>query len=173
MRAVALTDLGNMFGAIKHWKECKAAGIRPIAGCELSVARSPGAHADHLVVLAANADGYRNLIKLVSMGYAAAGGQGVPTVTLSDVAERTQGLVALTGCLGGIVPQAICQHGEAAGTKALGELSDMFEKGSLFVELQDHGLPEQPVINDLLEKAAKNVGLPVVATNNVQFIDQS
>jgi DNA polymerase-3 subunit alpha len=162
-----------MFGAIKHWKECKAAGIRPIAGCELSVARAAGAHADHLVVLAANADGYRNLIKLVSMGYATASPQGVPTVLLSDVAEHARGLVALTGCLGGIAPQAICQHGEAAGTKVLGELSEMFDKGAIFVELQDHGLPEQPVINDLLEKAAKSVGLPVVATNNVQFIDQS
>ena len=173
MSAVALTDLGNMFGAIKHWKECKAAGVKPILGCELSVARAAGTHADHLVVLASSDEGYKNLIKLVSMGYSSTTPQTVPTVTLSDVAERAKGLVALSGCLGGVLPQAICQHGEAAGTKTLGELADIFDKGSLFVELQDHGLPEQPVLNELLTKAAQSVGVPVVATNNVQFIDHS
>jgi DNA polymerase-3 subunit alpha len=173
MNAVALTDLGNMFGAIKHWKECKAAGVKPILGCELAVARTPGAHADHLLVLASNDEGYKNLIKLVSMGYSSTTPQTVPTVMLSDVAERAKGLVALSGCLGGFLPQTICNHGEDAGRKTLGELSDIFDKGSLFVELQDHGLPEQPVLNDLLTKAAKSVGVPVVATNNVQFIDHS
>jgi DNA polymerase-3 subunit alpha len=173
MNAVALTDLGNMFGAIKHWKECKAAGVKPLLGCELNVARTAGAHADHLIVLAATDEGYKNLIKLVSMGYSSTTPQTVPTVMLADVAERARGLVALSGCLGGFLPQAICQHGEAAGQKTLGELSDIFDKGSLFVELQDHGLPEQPVLNELLGKAAKAVGVPVVATNNVQFIDHS
>src|SRR5206468_5522124 len=76
MRAVALTDLGNMFGALKHWKACKAAGIQPIVGAELSVARSRGAHGDHLVVLAASAAGYKNLIRLVSLGASTADSGG-------------------------------------------------------------------------------------------------
>jgi DNA polymerase III subunit alpha len=170
MKAVALTDLGNMFGAVKHWKECKAAGIQPILGCELNVARTPGAHPDHLVALAATAEGYKNLIQLVSLGYDGSG--GVPTVTLADVAARAKGLVALTGCLGGMAPQAVCQHGAEAGGRTLGELAEIFEKGSVFVELQDHGLPEQSVVNDLLSRAAKKLGLPVVATNNVQFVNR-
>ncbi|HVW30669.1 MAG TPA: DNA polymerase III subunit alpha [Polyangiaceae bacterium] len=173
MNAVALTDLGNMFGAVKHWKECKAAGVTPLLGCELAVSRAPGAHADHLLVLSASDQGYKNLIKLVSMGYSSATPQAVPTVTLAEVAERAKGLVALSGCLGGVLPQSICHHGEEGGKKTLGELADVFEKGSLFVELQDHGLPEQPVLNDLLGKAAKAAGVPVVATNNVQFMDQA
>jgi len=86
------------------------------------------------------------------MGYSEGAAQSVPTVVLADVAARSKGLVALTGCMGGIVPQAICQHGEEAGVRALGELSEMFERGSLFVELQDHGLPEQPVLNELLTR---------------------
>jgi DNA polymerase-3 subunit alpha len=172
MKAVALTDLGNMFGAVKHWKGCKEAGLQPLIGCELNVARNAGNHADHLVVLAATAEGYRNLIKLVSLGYTAAGTDPLPTVTLADVAERAKGLVALTGCLGGMAPQAICQHGAEAGERMLGELAEMFDRGSLFVELQDHGLPEQPVVNDLLTRAARKLDLPTVATNNVQFINQ-
>lgn len=168
MRAVAITDLANMFGAVKHWKGCKAAGIQPLLGCELNVAKTRGQHPDHLVLLAATAEGYRNLIHLVSNGY---GGDtsDAPAVTLADLAERAKGLVALSGCLGGFAPQAICHHGEEGGRKALGELSEIFDKGSLFVELQDHGLPEQAVLNDLLRKTARALDLPTVATNNVQF----
>ncbi|HVU05135.1 MAG TPA: DNA polymerase III subunit alpha [Polyangiaceae bacterium] len=169
MSAVALTDLGNMFGALKHWKACKAAGVRPIVGCEVSVARTKGAHADHLVLLAASAEGYKNLIQLVSASAATTEAEGA--VTLEDVAARAKGLVALTGCLGGIAPQAVCQHGAEAGEKTLGELKQIFDPGSVFVELQDHGLPEQRVVNDLLSRAAARLDLPVVATNNVQFLN--
>ena len=167
MGSVALTDLGNMFGALKHWKNCKAAGIQPILGCELSVMRTKGTHADHLVVLAASAEGYGNLIKLASLS--ASTSEGNSEVTFADLMPRTRGLVALTGCLGGVAPQAICQHGAEAGEKVLGELAEMFDPGAVFVELQDHGLPEQRVVNDLLSRAAKRLDLPVVATNNVQF----
>jgi DNA polymerase-3 subunit alpha len=170
MRAVALTDLGNMFGTLKHWTKCKAAGIQPIVGCELNVARARGNHADHLVVLASNTEGYKNLIQLVSMGYGPSN-TDVPTVTFEELAARAKGLIALSGCLGGVVPQAICQHGADSGEKALGELASVFDPGSLFVELQDHGLPEQRVVNEILSRAAKKLDLPVVATNNVQFVD--
>ncbi len=172
MRAVAVTDLANMFGTVKHWKACKAAGIQPIVGCELNVARAPGAHPDHLVVLAASAEGYKNLIHLVSRGYGGAVSSDVPAVTFAELAGHARGLVALSGCLGGVAPQAVCQHGPEAGEKILGELLDVFDPGALFVELQDHGLPEQRVVNDLLSAAAKKLDLPVVATNNVQFIDK-
>jgi DNA polymerase III subunit alpha len=172
MRAVAVTDLANMFGTVKHWKSSRAAGVQPIVGAELNVARAPGGHADHLLVLAANDEGYANLIKLVSSGYSESPSGEPPRVTFEEVASCSRGLVALSGCLGGVAPQAICQHGEEAGAKVLGELSDVFGRGSLFVELQDHGLPEQSVVNDLLGRAAKKLDLPVVATNNVQFLNQ-
>ena len=93
-------------------------------------------------------------------------------MTFSELAAHSRGLVALSGCLGGFAPQAICQHGEGAGAKALGELTEIFDPGSVFVELQEHGLPEQSVLNGLLSQAAKNLGLPVVATNNVQFVNR-
>ena len=80
MRAIALTDSANMFGALRHYNACRAAGVQPILGCELNVTRAPGTHADHLVVLAATKDGYKNLIRLVSMGYASGAGD-VPAVT--------------------------------------------------------------------------------------------
>ena len=172
MRAVAVTDLANMFGAVKHWKSSRGAGIQPIVGAELNVARAKGAHPDHLLLLAASREGYENLIKLVSSGYGAGAPGEPPAVTFDEVASRARGLVALTGCLGGVAPQAVCQHGEDAGAKILGELADVFDRGSLFVELQDHGLPEQSVVNDLLGRAAQKLELPVVATNNVQFLNK-
>lgn len=171
MRAVAVTDLANMFGTVKHWKNSRAVGIQPIVGAELNVARVPGAHPDHLVVLASSREGYEHLIKLVSSGYGAQAPGEVPAVTFEELARRARGLVALTGCLGGVAPQAVCQHGEEAGAKVLGELAEIFDRGSLFVELQDHGLPEQSVVNDILSRAAQKLDLPVVATNNVQFLN--
>jgi DNA polymerase-3 subunit alpha len=172
MRAVAVTDLANMFGTVKHWKSSRAAGIQPIVGAELNVARAPGGHADHLVVLAASFDGYENLIKLVSSGYSVEHAGEPPRVTFEELSRSSRGLVALSGCLGGVAPQAVCHHGEDAGGKILGELAEIFERGSLFVELQDHGLPEQSVVNDVLGRAAKKLDLPVVATNNVQFMNK-
>src|SRR5262245_15228262 len=107
MRAVAVTDLANMFGTVKHWKSSRAAGIQPIVGAELNVVRAAGAHADHLVVLAANDAGYANLIKLVSSGYGESPSGEPPRVTFDEVAASSRGLVALSGCLGGVAPQAI------------------------------------------------------------------
>jgi DNA polymerase-3 subunit alpha len=178
MRAVALTDHGNMFGAIQHWKACKEQGVAPILGCELNVARDwglpPGRSADeapvdHLVVLATSEEGYRNLIRLVSDGHVTTASKEAPSVKLSSLEGRTKGLVGLTGCMGGVLAQRILMDGEAAALAELDRLRSLFEPGSLFVELQDHGLVEQPVINGLAAKAAAALGLPVVGTNDVHF----
>ncbi|MCA9599582.1 MAG: DNA polymerase III subunit alpha [Myxococcales bacterium] len=171
MSAVALTDRANMYGAIRHWKKCKAIGVRPILGAEVNVAREGGKGVvDHLVLLASNDAGYRNLIDLVSLGYREPASDAGASIRLEDIATRRSGLVGLSGCLGGVAAQAILENGPERGQAMLGKLAEAFDPGSLFVELQDHGLPEQPVVNDLLAKAAKNLDLPLVATNDVHFM---
>jgi DNA polymerase III subunit alpha len=170
MGAVALTDHANMFGAIRHYQACKSAGIQPIIGCELNVARDGGKGVvDHLVLLARSRQGYQNLIGLVSRGYKQPASADAPSIWLSDLEGRTRGLVALTGCLGGVAAQQVLENGPDQGQPALARLRDLFEPEALFVELQQHGLPEQTVVNGVLVQAAERLGLPLVATNDVHF----
>ena len=175
MRAVAITDHGNMFGAIQHYLACKDADIAPIIGCEVNVAREQegmgrNLAVDHLVLLAKDEPGYKNLVEIVSAGQVSPASDVAPSVTLAKVAEHAQGLIALTGCLGGVVAQRILEQGQDAGFALLDGLRSIFEPGHLFIELQDHGFPEQPVLNGILGEAARKLGLPVVATNDVHYL---
>jgi len=170
MSAVALTDHGNMFGAISFYKAAKDANVRAILGAELEVV--VGSHGHHLPLLAATEEGYKNLVWLVSRGYVEPdpnGAPGVPCVPLSALEGRTKGLVGLTGCMGGVLAQSVLEEGPEAGAKTLARLRDMFEPGSLYVELQDHGLPEQPILKGILVDLAKRFDLPLVATNDVHY----
>ena len=167
MRAVAATDHGNMFGAITFYKAAKEAKIQAILGCEIDVA-GRGGHGVHLPLLAATSEGYRNLIRLVSDSQIS----GAP-ISIEALAARSRGLVALTGCMGGFVAQAVLEEGEARGREALATLRDVFEPGSLYVELQDHGLPEQPVLSEILVRLAGELNLPLVATNDVHYAERS
>ncbi|HEY3496005.1 MAG TPA: PHP domain-containing protein, partial [Polyangiaceae bacterium] len=171
MKAVALTDHANMYGALRHYKACRAAGIQPILGCELNVAR-PGGALSHLVVLASNEAGYRNLVALVSEGHLSPASEVGPSVRFESIAARSKGLVALSGCLGGLVPQGVLEQGPDRGKSGLAELRDAFEPGHVFVELQDHGFPEQAVLNKILSEAARDLELPLIATNDVHFMDK-
>ncbi len=162
MKAVAVTDHGNMFGAITLYKAAKDAQVQAILGCELEVAGRGGAV--HLPALASSLDGYKNLVWLVSRSQV----QGAP-LSLEEVAAHARGLVVMTGCMGGLVPQAILEEGEGRGRETLAGLRDALEPGSLYVELQDHGLPEQPVLNGILSRLAGELGLPLVATNDVHY----
>jgi DNA polymerase-3 subunit alpha len=171
MRAVALTDHGNMYGALRHYKACRAAGIQPILGSELNVVRG-GNGLSHLVVLAENEVGYRNLVALVSRGHLSPASEVAPSVTLEAIAERREGLIALSGCLGGYAPQSVLELGVERAHAALGELSDVLTPGHLFVELQDHGFPEQAVLNPILIEAARALDLPLVASNDVHFAER-
>src|SRR5690348_2908584 len=142
MRGVAVTDHGNMFGAITFYKAAKEAGVQAVIGCEIDVADQGKTR--HLPLLASSLEGYKNLVWLVSRGHVQANGEGPaghPCVSLEDLAARSKGLVALTGCMGGLVPQKILEEGPVAGGNLLAKLRDLFEPGNLFVELQDHGLP--------------------------------
>ena len=163
MKSVAVTDHGNMFGAITLYKAAKDAGVQAILGCELDVV-GRGGHSVHLPVLAASGDGYKNLVWLVSRAHV----QGAP-LGLEDLASHAKGLVGMTGCMGGYVSQAVLEEGEGRGREALGALRDVFEPGALYVELQDHGLPEQSILNGILEKLATEASLPLVATNDVHY----
>ena len=167
MKAVAVTDHGNMFGAITLYKAAKEARVQAILGCELEVV-GRGGNAVHLPCLASSAEGYKNLIWLVSRGQI----QGAP-LPLEDVAAHAKGLVVMTGCMGGLVPQAILEEGEARGRDTLAGLRDALEPGSLYVELQDHGLPEQPIVNGLLVRLARDLALPLVATNDVHYAERT
>jgi DNA polymerase-3 subunit alpha len=180
MRAVALTDHGNMFGAIQLYKACKEQGVQPILGCEVNVARRGGEDraaraddaVDHLVLLASSEEGYRNLVRIVSRGHVEPVSELAPSVTLDTVAEYKAGIIGLTGCMGGVLAQRILEQGEAGGRAELARLQATFEPGSLYVELQDHGLVEQAVLNGILASAARDFGLPLVATNDAHFGDR-
>ncbi len=171
MRAVALTDHANMYGALRHYNACRSAGVQPILGSELNVLRG-GNGLCHLVVLAADDTGYRNLVSLVSQSHLSPASELAPSITLEAIAARSKGLVALSGCLGGFAPQNVLELGPERAQGALGELSDVFERGSLFVELQDHGFPEQGVLNPILIDAARALDLPLVASNDVHFVER-
>jgi DNA polymerase-3 subunit alpha len=181
MKAVALTDHGNMFGAIQHYKACQGAGIQPILGCEVNVARAwsaPGARPgddaiDHLVLLATSNEGYQNLVRIVSEGHVRPSSSLGPSVTLDVIRQHKAGILGLTGCMGGVVAQRILEQGEEAGRGELDRVRGSFEAGSCYVELQDHGLAEQPVLNGILRRAAADLSLPVVATNDVHFAARS
>ena len=174
MSAVAITDHANMFGAIRHYQKCRDLDMTPLLGCELNIAKGGrGEGVDHLVCLASNDVGYKNLIHLVSSGYLDSATDHAPGVTLEKFGEHSAGLVVLTGCMGGVAAQQVLEFGEDAGKRSLGQLSEMVDPGHLFVELQDHGLPEQPVVNGILASQASALNLPVVATNDVHFTDKA
>jgi DNA polymerase-3 subunit alpha len=173
MHAVALTDSANMFAAVRHYKACKGIGLQPILGSELNIARpDKSQNVDHLVLLAADNTGYANLIRLVSEGHIKPAVESSPSISWEKVAAHSKGIVATTGCLGGVLAQQVMEQGEERGLELLANMRDVFDPGFLFVELQDHGLPEQPVVNGILTRLAQRLELPLVATNDVHFLNK-
>jgi DNA polymerase-3 subunit alpha len=178
MGAVAVTDHANMFGAITFYKSAKEQGVQAILGSELDVlgadardGHAANGHAHHLPLLAASSEGYKNLVGLVSQGHINPDPRapGTYAVSLETIAPKAKGLVAMTGCMGGVVAQAILEEGAEAGRRALARLKEVFEPGNLYVELQDHKLPEQPILNGILLDLARDLDLPLVATNDVHY----
>ena len=179
MSAVALTDHGNMHGAIEFHEKAKKAGVKALLGCEVSLGHAfPGDVPDakgmlrsyHLPMIASSEEGYRNLISLVSRAWLDVPDGQAPQTTLDQLAKHAKGLVVLTGCLGGLVPQALLQHSPDVARRTLGQLKDMLDPGHLFVELQQHGLLEQTPVNAVLTDLARELGLPVVATNDAHYL---
>ncbi len=177
MQAVALTDHGALHGAVQFARAAEANGVKPIIGCELYVApdgQSPERNgsrgtAYHLTVLAANADGYRNLIRLSSLGYLE-GFYYRPRVTKEQLAEHKAGLIVLSGCLAGEVPTLLAAgHYEQARSVAEW-FRDVFGREAYFLELMDHGLDEQRLVNQGLLRLHNELGLEVVATNDAHYL---
>ncbi len=176
-RAVALTDHGVMHGAVRFFTACEKAGIAPILGCEVDVLDVPLAEAGersgaHLVLLAASQKGYQHIVRLVSHAWTRglSARTGRPRVDMTLLSEHLEDVVVLTGCLGGLLPQRILHEGEEAGAELLGRLREMAAPGHLFVELQDHGFPEQQAVNEILVDLARHQDVPLVATNDVHYL---
>jgi len=183
MPAVAMTDHGNMFGAIEFYKRAVAHGVQPILGCEVYVApgsrheRRPVRSDDfesggnfHLVLLAMNREGYRNLCRLVSLGYLE-GFYYKPRVDKELLRELNGGLIALSGCLASEVNQALAAGSVERARAALEEYRQIFD-GRFYVEIQDNRLPRQEKANAELIRLAQELGLPLVATNDCHYLDR-
>ncbi len=176
--AVALTDHGAMYGAVEFYRACKAAGVKPIIGCEVYVApksrfdRDPAAKYNHLVLLVENEIGYRNLCRMVSLSFTE-GFYSKPRVDYELLTEYSEGLIALSGCLGGIVPSMILASDFDGALREAERLRDIFGKDSFYLELQDHGMPEQKKVNRALLEISGRSGIPLVATNDVHYIRRS
>ena len=177
--AIALTDHGVMYGAVDFYKAAKAAGIKPIIGCEVYVAprtRFDKVHAldkeaYHLVLLCENETGYRNLSYMVSRGFLD-GFYNRPRVDMDLLREHHEGLIALSACLAGRLPQLL-MHGDYEGAKkAALEHAEIFGPEHYYLELQDHGLPEQPSVNQQLVRLSEETGLPLVVTNDAHYLRQ-
>ena len=177
MDSAAITDHGVMYGVIDFYKACKAEGIRPILGCEVYVA--PNSRFDkeltggedryyHLVLLAENDTGYANLMKIVSRGFTE-GYYYKPRVDMEILREFHEGIIALSACLAGEVARYIQKGLPEEAKKAAIKYRDCFGEGNYFLELQDHGLPEQRMVNTELLKISRELNIPLVATNDVHY----
>ncbi len=178
MDSVAITDHGNLYGAIEFYKKAKAAGVKPIIGCELYVAKRN--HLDkttnvdderyHLVVLAKNLTGYKNLVKLVSKAHLD-GFYYKPRVDKNLLRQHSDGLIALSACLGGEISQTLLNKGVEAAEKVAYEHQDIFGKGNYFLELQQHpNIEDQNLVNPLILELARRTKIPLVGTQDSHYL---
>ena len=177
MNSAAITDHGVMYGVIDFYRAAKEAGIKPILGCEVYVA--PKSRFDrelsggeeryyHLVLLAENNTGYDNLVKIVSKGFTE-GYYYKPRVDMELLNQYHEGIIALSACLAGEVQTYITKRMPDEARKAARKYEACFGKGNYFLELQDHGIPEQRLVNTELLKMSKELDIPLVATNDVHY----
>ncbi len=177
MPAVAVTDHGAMYGVVEFYKEAVKNGIKPIIGCELYVAprnrdqREPGRDDAnyHLLLLARNMKGYKNLVKLVTAGYLE-GFYYKPRVDRQVLSEYSEGLVALSACKAGEIPELLLRGEEEEALQAALWYRENFGEGNFYLELQDQGLPEQGKLNEMLLRLGEKAGVPLVATNDVHYL---
>jgi len=187
--ALGITDHGNMYGVLDFYKECRAQGVTPVIGMEAYMAAesrherpTPRGRVDdmggeveggrklwyHLTLLAETNEGYRNLMRLASLAYLE-GYHRKPRLDWELLEAHHQGIIATTGCLGGVVPQALVHDDQPRAKSLAGRLQDIFGPENLFVELQDHGLADQRRINPLLVGMARDLGAPLLATNDSHY----
>ncbi len=175
--SIAITDHGVMYGCIDFYKAAKAAGIKPIIGCEVYVARRKmadrvhGIDNDpyHLVLLCKNRQGYENLCYMVSEAFLH-GFYGKPRIDLELLRQRHDGLIALSACLAGAIPQALMNESYASAKAYALQMADIMGEGNFYLELQNHGIPEQLAVNQGIGRLARETGLPLVVTNDAHYL---
>ena len=175
--AIAITDHGVMYGCIDFYKAAKAAGIKPIIGCEVYVARRKmedrvhGIDNDpyHLVLLCENRKGYENLCLMVSEAFIQ-GFYGKPRVDLALLEKYHEGLIALSACLAGSVAQALMMEDYSGARDYAQKMSAIFGEDHFYLELQDHGIPEQRPVNQGIQRLSRELGIPMVITNDAHYL---
>ncbi len=177
--AVALTDHGNMFGAWEFYNTAKAAGVNPIVGCEVYVETENTKGDDnvhyspsHLTLLAEDAEGYHNLLELTSLGYTQ-GFYRKPCINMEMLREYHAGIIALTGCINGIVPKLICSNQREEAVQNLLELKDIMGEDNLFVEVQNHYIDAELAAYPVMVEFANEFNLPIVGTNDCHYLRKS
>lgn len=175
--ACAITDHGVMYGAVDFYRACKAAGVKPIIGCEIYVApasrfekeKNEDGNYSHLILLCKNRTGYENLIKIVSKAFTE-GFYSKPRADIELLGEHHEGLIALSACLSGYIPKHILSGDTSGAKKHALLLNEIFGQGNFYLELQDHGLREQKTVNTVLCGMSDALGIPLVATNDVHYL---
>ena len=175
--SLAITDHGVMYGVIDFYKECKANGVKPILGCEVYVASGSRLSREnskdnfyyHLVLLAENEAGFRNLTKLSSLGFTE-GFYYKPRVDLEILNTYKDGLIALSACMSGPVARAFIRSGYEKALEAAQTYDKLYGRGNFYLELQDHGLKNQKLINQALIQISESTGIPLVCTNDTHYI---
>jgi DNA polymerase-3 subunit alpha len=180
MKSLALTDHGNLYGAIEFYNQAKAKGIKPLVGCELYLAAASrldrtgrsdeGKSIYHLGLLCRDLTGYQNLLKLVSDAHLK-GFYYKPRTDLETLAKHSKGLIGFTGCLASLVPQHLLNDNYEAARQACGRFVEIFGQENYFVEIQDHGIPEQRKVIPGLLKLGEEFGLKVVCSNDVHYVN--
>ncbi len=178
MPAIALTDHGNLFGAVQFHDAARKRGIKPIIGCEVYVARE-GRHSrtgrsdrsHHLVLLARDQTGYHNLVRLVSLGYQE-GFYYRPRIDKELLSQYSEGLIGLSACLKGVVAWNLTRERYDRARREAGELAEILGSGNFYLEVQDHGIQEQRVANQEILRLQRELDLPLVATNDCHYLNQ-
>ncbi|MBE6626175.1 MAG: DNA polymerase III subunit alpha [Ruminococcaceae bacterium] len=178
--SVAITDHGVMYGVVEFYKACKAEGIKPIIGCEVYVARRSmydrekeyDAGSSHLVLLVKNQTGWNNLIYLVSKAYTD-GFYSKPRIDTDLLEKHTEGLVCLSACLAGYIPRCIVAGEYDKAEEYALRLDKAFGRGNFYLEIQDHGLSDDDVVNAGVRQISEKTGIPMVATNDVHYIKKA
>ncbi len=175
--ALAVTDHGNMFAAVEFYNECKSQGIKPIIGCEVYVAARTrfdkvhgiDSHPYHLILLCRSQTGYKNLIKLVSLGYTE-GFYGKPRIDLELIKKHSDGLICLSGCIAGEIPRLIASGDFAAAKETALLYQSIFGKDNFFIEVQNHKMTEDAKILPALYRLSNETGIPLAATNDAHYV---
>jgi len=178
MHSVAITDHGNMYGAIEFYNLAKEADIKPIIGCEFYVAINSRFNkskreekSNHLTLLAKDIQGYKNLMKLITLSYFE-GFYYKPRVDLELLSKYSSGIIALSGCISGNIPRLILEDRINEAIESASKFCEIFGKENLYLEIQDQGLEEQKILNPKLIKMSEKLNIPLVATNDAHYLNK-